>query len=53
MDMIFNLQFDITKVKLFMQYDYFEWAPCIETFGFFAKCADLSYTLQVSSRGGH
>ena len=21
-----------------MHHDYFEWAPCIETFGFFAKC---------------
>ena len=21
-----------------MHYDYFEWAPCIETFGFFSKC---------------
>ena len=21
-----------------MLYDYFEWAPCTETFGFFAKC---------------
>ena len=21
-----------------MHHDYFEWAPCMETFGFFAKC---------------
>ena len=36
--MIFKLQSNITRVKLFMHHNYFEWAPCIETFGFFAKC---------------
>ena len=36
--MIFKLWFVITKAQLFMHYDYFEWAPCIETFGFFSKC---------------
>ena len=35
---IFKLHFDITKVQLFMHHNYFEWAPCIETFGFFSKC---------------
>ena len=38
MEMIFKLQSNITRVKLFIHHNYFEWAPCIETFGFFAKC---------------
>ena len=37
-EMIFKLWFVITKSQLFMHYGYFEWAPCIETFGFFSKC---------------
>ena len=40
--MIFKLWFVITKAQLFMHYDYFEWAPCIETFGFFSKCAQVN-----------
>ena len=45
--MIFKLQSNITRVKLFMHHNYFEWAPCIETFGFFAKC-DYMYYLAIS-----
>ena len=37
-EIIFKLHFDITKVQLFMHHNYFEWAPCIETFAFFSKC---------------
>ena len=36
--MIFMLHFDITIGQLYIHYDYFEWALCIETFGIFAKC---------------
>ena len=42
MEMIFKLQSNITRVKLFRHHNFFEWAPCIETFGFFAKCAKIS-----------
>ena len=27
-----------------MHHDYFEWAPCIETFGFFAKCEQCTHS---------
>ena len=40
MEMISKLQSNITRVKLFMHHNYFEWAPCIETFSFFAKCEE-------------
>ena len=37
-EIIFKLLFDITNVQLIMHHNYFEWAPCIETFAFFSKC---------------
>ena len=40
-EMILKLHFDITKVQLFMHHNCFEWAPCIETFGFFSKCEEF------------
>jgi len=45
MEMISKLQSNITRVKLFMHHNYFEWAPCIETFSFFAKCASVHCTV--------
>ena len=39
--MTFKLQSNITRVKLFMHHNYFEWAPCIETWLFCKVCALL------------